>query len=39
VESGKLKPVIDRTFALEEVNDAFDLLENREVFGKVVVLP
>jgi NADPH:quinone reductase-like Zn-dependent oxidoreductase len=39
IDSGKLKPVIDRTYALEEVNDAFDLLENREVFGKVVVLP
>jgi NADPH:quinone reductase-like Zn-dependent oxidoreductase len=39
VALGKLKPVIDRTFSLEQVNDAFDLLENREVFGKVVVLP
>jgi NADPH:quinone reductase-like Zn-dependent oxidoreductase len=39
VQSGKLKPIIDRTFALEDVNAAFDLLENREVFGKVVVKP
>jgi NADPH:quinone reductase-like Zn-dependent oxidoreductase len=39
VRTGKLKPIIDRTFALEEVNAAFDLLENREVFGKVVVKP
>ena len=39
ISAGKLKPVIDRTFALEDVNAAFDLLENREVFGKVVVQP
>ncbi|HEX2826245.1 MAG TPA: zinc-binding dehydrogenase [Burkholderiales bacterium] len=39
VRTQKLKPIIDRTFALEEVNAAFDLLENREVFGKVVVKP
>lgn len=39
VRSRKLKPVIDRTFALEEVNEAFSALENRKVFGKVLVLP
>ena len=39
VRSRKLKPVIDRTFALADVNDAFACLEKREVFGKVVVLP
>jgi NADPH:quinone reductase-like Zn-dependent oxidoreductase len=39
VRSGGLKPVIDRTYALDDVNDAFAALENREVFGKVVVLP
>jgi 2-desacetyl-2-hydroxyethyl bacteriochlorophyllide A dehydrogenase len=39
VRSGKLKPVIDRTFALEHVIEAFSALENREAFGKVVVLP
>ena len=39
VRSGKLKPVIDRTFTLAEANAAFDLLEQRAVFGKVVVLP
>jgi alcohol dehydrogenase len=39
ISAGKLKPVIDRTFGLEDVNAAFDLLENREVFGKVVVQP
>ena len=39
VKGRKLQPVIDRTFALAEVNAAFDLLEQRAVFGKVVVLP
>jgi len=39
VRDAKLKPIIDRTFTLEEVNDAFAALENREVFGKVVVRP
>ena len=39
VRSRKLKPVIDRTYALADVNAAFDCLERREVFGKVVVLP
>ncbi len=36
---GSLKPVIDRELPLEEVNEAFRLLEDREVFGKVVVKP
>ncbi len=39
VASRKLKPVIDRTFSLDEVNDAFDALEQRNVFGKVVIKP
>ena len=39
VKGRKLQPVIDRTFALADVNAAFDLLEQRAVFGKVVVLP
>jgi len=39
IGSGELKPVIDRVLPLEEVNEAFRLLEGREVFGKVVVKP
>ena len=39
VGSGRLKPVIDRTFALEDVNAAFSALEERQVFGKLVVRP
>jgi alcohol dehydrogenase len=39
IQAGRLKPVIDREFALTEANEAFRLLEDREVFGKVVVKP
>ena len=34
-----LIPVIDRELGLDDVNEAFRLLEEREVFGKVVVKP
>ena len=39
VKQGRLKPVVDRAFPLEEANEAFALLEERKVFGKVVVNP
>lgn len=39
IVSRRLLPVIDRTFALADVNAAFDLLEQRAVFGKVLVSP
>ena len=39
VKDGTLKPVVDRELPLEEVNEAFRLLEDREVFGKVVLKP
>jgi len=39
VESGKLKVVIDRSYPLAETNEALRLIEDREVFGKVVVIP
>ena len=39
IRAGQLTPVIDRELPLEEVNEAFRLLEDREVFGKVVVRP
>ena len=37
IGDGRLKPVIDKELPLEQVNEAFRLLEEREVFGKVVV--
>jgi len=39
IGSGRLKPVIDKELPLEEVNEAFRLIEDREVFGKVIVKP
>jgi NADPH2:quinone reductase len=34
---GRLRPVMDRTFALEDVSAAYERLESNETFGKVVV--
>ena len=39
IDVGTLDPIIDRELPLEKVNEAFRLLEEREVFGKVVVRP
>ncbi|SDV48040.1 zinc-binding dehydrogenase [Chitinasiproducens palmae] len=39
VRQKKLKPTIDKTFQLTEVNQAFAQLEDRLVFGKVIVKP
>jgi NADPH:quinone reductase-like Zn-dependent oxidoreductase len=39
IKTGKLKPVIDKEYKLSEANEAFRMLEDREVFGKVVVKP
>ena len=37
VFSGKLKPVVDKTFPLSETRAAHEYLAGREQFGKVVV--
>lgn len=34
---GRIKPVIDRRFRLEDVHSAFDLLESGEQFGKIAL--
>lgn len=39
VSSEKLKPIIDRQLSLPDTNEAFRLLEERQVFGKVLVKP
>jgi 2-desacetyl-2-hydroxyethyl bacteriochlorophyllide A dehydrogenase len=39
IRAGRLKPVIDKTLPLSEANEAFRLIEDREIFGKVVVKP
>jgi NADPH:quinone reductase-like Zn-dependent oxidoreductase len=39
VFSGKLKPVVDRTFSLKEVRAAHEYMEKSEMFGKIVLNP
>src|SRR5262249_45687133 len=39
IRQGKLKPIVDKALPLSEVNEAFRLIEQREVFGKVVLKP
>ena len=39
VRAGKLQPIIDRTYGLADINDAFRQLEDRQVFGKILVKP
>jgi NADPH:quinone reductase-like Zn-dependent oxidoreductase len=37
IEQGKIKPVIDKVFPLEQMGDAHALLESNSTFGKIVV--
>jgi alcohol dehydrogenase len=39
VERGSIKPVIDRVLPLADSAEAMRLLQDREVFGKVIVTP
>ena len=39
VEAGRLRPVIDSVFRLDEIRKAHERLADRAVFGKVVVVP
>jgi alcohol dehydrogenase len=39
IQSGKLKAMIDRTYPLDQAREALRVIEDREVFGKVVVTP
>jgi NADPH:quinone reductase-like Zn-dependent oxidoreductase len=38
-ERGLLKPVVDRTFAMEEARAAHEYLGEKKQFGKVVLTP
>jgi alcohol dehydrogenase len=37
--SGRMLPVIDKVLPLEDIREAERLMEEREVFGKIVVTP
>jgi len=39
IQEGRMKPVIDEVLPLERAVEGLRLIENREVFGKVVVIP
>ena len=39
VQQGKLKVLVDKVFKLEEAREALRVIEDREVFGKIVVAP
>ena len=39
IEQRRLKPIVDKELPLSQVNEAFRLIEEREVFGKVVLKP
>ena len=39
VESGRLKPVVDRVMPLTEARRAHELLEEHQIFGKIVLSP
>jgi NADPH:quinone reductase-like Zn-dependent oxidoreductase len=39
VFTGRLQPVVDRTFPLSEIRSAHEYLEKSQMFGKVVVNP
>lgn len=38
-QSGKLKAVVEKTFSLEDAREALQQIEDRKVFGKLVVTP
>jgi len=39
IQQKQLEPIIDKELPLSEVNEAFRLIEEREIFGKVVIKP
>lgn len=39
VAAGELRPVVDRVLPLEDVRAAHELLENKQVAGKIVLVP
>jgi NADPH:quinone reductase-like Zn-dependent oxidoreductase len=39
IEAGKMKPVIDKVLPLDQAVEGLRLIQDREVFGKVIVAP
>jgi NADPH:quinone reductase-like Zn-dependent oxidoreductase len=36
--AGRLKPVVDRTFPLQEIRAAHEHMQNGRMFGKIVLM-
>jgi alcohol dehydrogenase len=39
IQAGKMKPVIDKVLPLDQAIEGLRLIQDREVFGKVIVAP
>lgn len=39
LQAGKVRPIIGKTFSLDQAVEAFDHMQNRENIGKVVIVP
>jgi NADPH:quinone reductase-like Zn-dependent oxidoreductase len=39
VESGRLKPVLHKVLPMSQVAEGHRLMESRDVFGKIVLIP
>lgn len=39
LDSGRLRPVVDTVFPLAEARQAFERMQNRDTFGKLVLIP
>ena len=39
IDGGKMIPVIDKILPLKDASEGIRLLEDREVFGKVIINP
>jgi NADPH:quinone reductase-like Zn-dependent oxidoreductase len=39
VESGRLKPVVYKILPMSQAQEGHRLMENRDVFGKIVLVP
>ena len=39
IQQGQIKPVVDKVLPLEQAAEGLRLIQDREIFGKVVVTP
>jgi NADPH:quinone reductase-like Zn-dependent oxidoreductase len=39
IAKGQIKPVVDKVLPLEQAAEGLRLIQDREIFGKVVVTP